>query len=676
PVLGSECLDKSAKSPLDSSNSSRSSLTTLYSGYVWLYVPNIPEASALDNTTGVNGTKSNISISKASGRYVKCFAAINDKGQFQWVEVKKTQGEGQEEGGRVTTAAAYMNKTGRRSSSRPSYAIQLSSSPCPSATSGTVIAPEQFSAGHGEAIEVITEPEATVSSQGGGDTGSRIVQASMAHKLRLYFFCIKISPASLAEVMSELSAASSDAPSLKPTPNKEAAMSRAQSTPKTRSPLAGIVLPPRTTSLPSARAANESAAVASTVANDAPVAVPISTSRFRSETEPAKPYSLQNSQKFPTWPSMSPLHSDKSRNSRMMRMSRTVSSTSISSTTSTACAPVQESSSKTPGMISFERERTMSAPPGSYRASQLCRPGFATLGRHDSICSTRSMLQHTTYIRSNSVLTASPAVMASHRALTGGAKLANKEGPIRTLPNSSSAPSLTTCAAASASSPPPALDPELKSNVLTLAQDLQKVMLSQHSSISSKSSGEQGDRPVSVQSTASLCLSRPKLSLSETMAVKRASLQESTASTLRSLQHKPSLGNISDVVEECEQEDKAEEQKQRQVLKLMCPFLEQSEHVDAQGRTYVTLKGYTETEEGWKSLQSALERFIDGPINDQRSALPPVDTLIPSYNSPPVPEMRQSERAQNFWNAKAKLSEAAYVASLLVSSPATAPSTT
>lgn len=243
-------------------------------------------------------------------------------------------------------------------------------------------------------------------------------------------------------------------------------------------------------------------------------------------------------------------------------------------------------------------------------ASQLCRPGFATLGRHGSICSTRSMLQHTTYIRSNSVLTASPAVMASHRALTGGAKLANKEGPFRTLPNSSSAPSLTTCAAALASSLPPALDPELKSSVLTLAQDLQKVMLNRKSSISSKYSGEQGDRSISTQSTASSCLSRPKLSLSETMAVKRASLQESTGSTFQSLQHKRSLGNISDVVEECEQEDKAEEQKQREVLKLMCPFLEQSEHVDAQGRTYVTLKGYTETEEGWKSLQSALERFI------------------------------------------------------------------
>ena len=223
------------------------------------------------------------------------------------------------------------------------------------------------------------------------------------------------------------------------------------------------------------------------------------------------------------------------------------------------------------------------------------------------------MLQHTTYIRSNSVLTASPAVMASHRALTGGAKLASKDGPFRTLPNSSSAPSLITCAAALASSPP-ALEPELKSNVLTLAQDLQKAMLSCQSSISSNSSGEQVDQPVSIQSTASSCLSRPKLSLSETMAVKRASLQDSTASTFQSLQHKPSLGNISDVVEECEQEDKAEEQKQRQVLKLMCPFLEQSEHVDAQGRTYVTLKGYTETEEGWKSLHSALEHFIDKPL--------------------------------------------------------------
>lgn len=64
----------------------------------------------------------------------------------------------------------------------------------------------------------------------------------------------------------------------------------------------------------------------------------------------------------------------------------------------------------------------------------------------------------------------------------------------------------------------------------------------------------------------------------------------------------------------------------------------------------------------------------DGPIIDQRSALPPEDTLIPSYNSPPIPEMRQSERAQNFWNAKAKLNEAAYGASLLVA-PSAAPTT-
>ncbi|KAG0027865.1 hypothetical protein BGZ81_005237 [Podila clonocystis] len=679
PTLGSECLDKPAKSLLDSTNSSRSSLTPLYSGYVWLYIPNIPEAITHDDSTGANGTKSNICITKASGRYVKCFAAINDKGQFQWVEVKKAQGEtGQDDGGRVTTAAAYMNKTGRRSSSRPSYAIQLSSS-SPSTISGST-AEEKYSANNGEAIEVITQPETSVvSSRDVAESGSRVVQASMAHKLRLYFFCIKISPASLAEVMSELSVASTDGPALKPTPSKEAPLSRAQSTPKTRSPLAGIILPPRTTSLPSARTANDSkvAPVVTTAVVDTPTAEdPLSIPRIRAETAPAHPNCLQNSQKFPTWPSMSPLHSDKSRNSRMMKMSRTVSSTSINSTTSTACAAAQESTSKQTVAIAFERERTVSAPPGSYRASQLCRPGFATLGRHDSICSTRSMLQHTTYIRSNSVLTASPAVMASHRALTG-AKMNSKEGNFRVLPNSSSAPSLTTSAALASSTavnstPAPALE-DLKSNVLTLAQDLQKAMLTRQNSISSKSSSssgtrqsvQSGERPVSIQSTSSC--TRPKLSLSETMAVKRASLQESTAATFQSLQHKPSLGNISDVMEECENEEHhAEEQKQRQVLKLMCPFLEQSEHVDAQGRTYVTLKGYTETEEGWKSLHSALERFIDGPIIDQRSALPPEDTLIPSYNSPPIPEMRQSERAQNFWNAKAKLSEAAYVTSLTV----------
>lgn len=624
PVLGSECLDKSSKSLLDSTNSSRSSLTPLYSGYVWLYIPNIPEACAHEDSTGASGAKSNICITKASGRYVKCFAAINDKGQFQWVEVKKTQGEtGQDEGGRITTAAAYMNKTGRRSSSRPSYAIQLSSS-TPSTISGSTAA-EKFSGNHSEAIEVITEPETTViSSRDGAESGSRLVQASMAHKLRLYFFCIKISPASLAEVMSELSVAPADPPSVKPAAAKEAPPSRAPAAPKTRSPLAGVVLPPRTTSLPSARAANDSEVVpiAITAAVDTlTVEEPVSAPRVRAETAPAHPNSLQNSQRFPTWPSMSPLHSDKSRNSRMMKMSRTVSSTSITSTTSVACAAVQESASKQPATI-FERERTVSAPPGSYRASQLCRPGFATLGRHDSICSTRSMLQHTTYIRSNSVLAASPAVMASHRALTG-AKMANKEGTLRVLANSSSAPSLTASAALEAS---PAMDAtlapalsDLKSNVLNLAQDLQKAMLTRQTSISSKSSTCSGarqsiqsgehDRPVSIQSTSSC--TRPKLSLSETMAVKRASLQESTAATFQSLKHKPSLGNISDVVEECENEDnKAEEQKHRQMLKFMCPFLEQSEHVDAHGRTYVTLKGYTETEEGWKSLHSALERFI------------------------------------------------------------------
>jgi hypothetical protein len=46
-----------------------------------------------------------------------------------------------------------------------------------------------------------------------------------------------------------------------------------------------------------------------------------------------------------------------------------------------------------------------------------------------------------------------------------------------------------------------------------------------------------------------------------------------------------------------------------QSVNAACPFLELSE-TDASGEAYVMLKGYTETEEGWLALQTALERFI------------------------------------------------------------------
>ncbi|KAG0344125.1 hypothetical protein BG004_004712, partial [Podila humilis] len=805
PILGSECLlDRPLKNiNLESSNSSRSSLTPLYSGYIWLYIPNIPEANNVrdDSAEEVNGTKGNICISKASGRYVKCFAAINDKGQFQWVEVKKQQASnsdntmGQDD--RASAAAGlYANKTGRRSSSRPSYAIQLTSSP-PSTGSAshklpTVPAVNSSNADNEKAFEVIDGCDDTVvaSSHKQYETAesgtTRLVQASMAHKLRLHFFCIKISPASLAEVMSEISAASTTTmtattmptettqPSFKLMTSKEIPLNRTKSTPTTTAATTAtkavpftVLPPPRTTSLPpsaTGRTASIAAVAVTPVLGDPAIVEDQKIEdltlkpRVRSDTAPATPCVVQGSvddtTNIPTWPSMSPLHSEKSRNSRMMRLSRTVSANSIISSPQQIIADTQgRTGNNNPNMhssmISFERERTMSAPPGSYyRASQLCRPSFSSLGRHDSMCSTRSALQTINCVRSSSVLKSSAAVMASHRALTAGrtsttpATLLNynnrhgNEAKQRRMmmSGSCSAPSLTSPAGAAlilesrdVVSPLPPLLPEIKSNVLTLAADLQKAMLTRKQSISSKCSmsssssaasltaGRRPDlsspdggtavaaeaalrsvgRPMSTQSSSSNGSSkaaRPKMTLPETMAYKRASLQQGSAATVpttvsasqQELSTKSSLGNIGSVVEECEHEEEAEndaedgkqlehqkqqqrrqqQQQQRQTLKLMCPFLEQSEGVDAQGRTFVTLKGYTETEDGWKSLQSALERFINGPISDHRSALPPEDTLIPSYNSPPIPEVRQSERAQNFWNAKAKLSEAAFMASM------------
>ncbi|KAF9408454.1 hypothetical protein BGZ94_002306 [Podila epigama] len=801
PSHSVDCHDKLTKGGHDSSLSgSRSSLTPLYSGYIWLYIPNIPEAPVQDGSTV--GSRGNICITKASGRYVKCYATINDKGQLQWVEVKKQQGlneTGTREGGK--------NKTGRRSSSRPSYAVQLTSQPrrpsvsiegAPTSRPLDIPTPQ-----HGDTIEVLSSPEPnlleTSNSQQGAESGTRTVQASMAHKLRLYFFCIKISPASLAEVMSEMTTAAAGTASLKSMPSKEWLL------PPTKTnncglngsigPLTAIVPPPRTTSLPFVTATTATGMTAPVkdrgMDSSPPKGFPevadsllsrneeqgSKNPRARSDTMPEHRFSLLNSRKFPTWPSMSPLHSEKSRSSRMMKMGRNASTSSFSSATSTAyCTasaskPLQSTSLDIPRprqqelhppphistVTSFERERTVSAPPGSYRASQLGRHGLSmALGRHDSISSSRTILQqHSAYSRSGALSPVPAAIMASHRALTGAKNSVSKDGTARVLSTSISAPSLAKSSSSSPSSSPssPLLaipspfsclddvatqqeEPPLleSSTVVSLAQDLQKAMLTRQrstcsrssdstsatssntSSSSSSSSTAQNNallpnRDVKVtvheslgtaHSTLSTSLAspsifshresqQPKLTLSETMAIKRASLQSSSSFLQhQQLEHKASLTSISNVQEEEEEEEEDEEeeeeeqgqdarskvllsegchgkdlQQQRQVLKLMCPFLEQSEQVDAQGRTFVTLKGYIETEEAWKNLQNALERFIDGPISDQRSALPPEDTLIPSYNSPPIPEIRQSERAQNFWNAKQKLTEAAFMASML-----------
>lgn len=176
PVLGTEYLDN-ASQVLLATSSARSSTAPLYSGYIWLYVP--PNSKA----TGTNHSNS----TDESGRYIKCFAAINDHGHFQWVEVKKqtdleTEQESKSEAGVGPTAP-----------SRSSYGIQLK----PKKDTNQRLPPPPPS-----------EPSENDGENPVSRPSSRIVHATMAHKLRLFFFCIRIPQEALAQVMLEMASES------------------------------------------------------------------------------------------------------------------------------------------------------------------------------------------------------------------------------------------------------------------------------------------------------------------------------------------------------------------------------------------------------------------------------------------------------------------------------------
>ncbi|KAF9092965.1 hypothetical protein BGX29_010162, partial [Mortierella sp. GBA35] len=189
PVLGTEYLDN-ASEVLLATSSARSSTAPVYSGYIWLYIPQAAESQekvargpqTVVSSDSPGSPKSQRSgSSKATGRYVKCFAAINDQGHFQWVEVKKQNDLGQEQDAKADI----------KSSSRSSYGIQL--------------APSQRnteSPSHRHTEDVSGSPGMpSLNNAGTAKKGAEIIQASMIHKLRLYFFCVKISPSALKEVL-------------------------------------------------------------------------------------------------------------------------------------------------------------------------------------------------------------------------------------------------------------------------------------------------------------------------------------------------------------------------------------------------------------------------------------------------------------------------------------------
>ncbi|KAF9986650.1 hypothetical protein BGZ65_006753 [Modicella reniformis] len=235
----------------------------------------------------------------------------------------------------------------------------------------------------------------------------------------------------------------------------------------------------------------------------------------------------------------------------------------------------------------------------------------------------------------------------------------------------------------------------IPSNVLALAQDLQKVMQKNGSQPSGQDQ-QTHEIPGHNKNRAS---SNNKLTLQELTAKKRVSVQRLQDDANIAATRLKLIGGLKALDEENETEETRSgsvglrsnkgsrigdgdnndddnvgsvqrsriggerEDVMESTLKMLlqqCPFLEECETGrDSAGRKFVTLKGYTETDDGWKKLQSAFEQFLGGPLKDQRSALPPEDTLIPSYHSPRLPEVRLSEKALKFLRAKDRVTTAA-----------------
>ncbi|KAF9091055.1 hypothetical protein BGX29_011140 [Mortierella sp. GBA35] len=648
----------------------KSAGTVLYSGYIWLYIPNGGVPSRRDDqgsldilqdsrrvlmappmsrtssmssvpTTTLGGRAANICISKASGRYVKCFAVINDKGQFQWTEVKKQEdvdGQSQDD---------YQSES---QAAHPTFGFPLTSSRTQGeGTGGT--------GGTGSSSD--EDIGLNSSSSALGTKAERTVQASMAHKLRLFFFCIRISTSSAGDIKVEMLESPSSVP-------------RPVSTPPGSSPARTQKSPLRETNCLSDQPRTRMAS--------SPLP-PVPAGGFPTKTHARSGSMAPSFGRFdllnqPVWPSMSPLH-ERTLPPTPAPTLPLVEKVIISKTISTPPpAATQASLTKnlflrTPSL--FVENRTRSAPPGSIF------PTAASLSRFSSYSG----------LLRNVILAASAEItpeQVRHKHCPYS-QTGTPEGTMVMTPES--VPSSI------------AMSPPSTSNVLSLAEELQKALQRRQE----PSDGCGDNNRESLNPLGSPLLSPPtrqitKPTLSEITSKKRASIQQQQESLNIALNVERSrlklIGVLNTLEEGCEIEEVAnsssmqakakarEEERMKQEkasrtaaaaamlrMLLQCPFLEQSETKDTEGRTFLSLKGYTETETGWKALQSTLERFLDGPIKDQRSALPPEDTLIPSYHAPKVPEMRLSEKAQNFLKAKDRVAAAAVAAAAAAAAAAT-----
>lgn len=535
PVLGTEYLDN-ASQVLLATSSARSSTAPVYSGYVWLYIPQATDPRDKDSgdcqpiinadspsrpITGSPMSQSS-SSSKASGRYVKCFAAINDQGHFQWVEVKKQNDLGQEQDVKADIKGA----------SRSSYGIQLVP---PQYTESPT---RRYEAGAPEGAE-IAPPNSAESVKKSKD----LIQASMSNKLRLFFFCIKISPSALKEVLISIVPEN-------PSP--------------TASPAAAFLEPIPTIAYASSGAAK--------VANKVRHRLSSSLSTLTTSAKPPLPNVKSQSHsgsiskgKNATWPTIVPLidkdgsllHPSVAPGSSSHRsMSHMVSSSSLKSTlTGITTVPPPNSSAWHPSKDGDGQMVQSPASPGSL----------------------------------------------------------DPESPSSSTSSSS--------------------------NVLSLAQGLQKAVRLTRSHSGSDAllgvghSGHIGDAfgSRSAGSSPNGSNTRPKMTLSEVMAAKQVSIPDSAATLEQSklLQQQIDLHQCQQSVDErCarsmapnhyhqplqEAVNLESSRPTSEAIRATCPFLElnkdSDDDMESDQQPMITLKGYTETEEGWKILQWALEKFL------------------------------------------------------------------
>ncbi|KAG0209063.1 hypothetical protein BGX28_000163 [Mortierella sp. GBA30] len=606
PVLGTECLDN-ASQVLLATSSARSSMALCYSGYIWLYVPNVCNETKPAETVGRSDveepddlTGAGCPTKKASGRYVKCFAVVNDQGQLHWVEVKKQNENEQELRGEHR---AFM---------RSSYALHLRSL--------TLNQKENNSVQDTLVDKRSSLQQPTIESSSSVPTSSSSIQVSMVHKLRLFFFRIKIPSSALHDAFLNMSEIRP------PSPPTDINNSTCNSTD-------GHTIGTGYSSGGSATGATAKA---------------ISTA---SKVRHRLSSSLSTLAALPPLPSM-----------RSQSVSGSIAKSGKSSTTwpSLTMLHDKESTAHPPALL---QDRAMTAPASTGSTRTMSNRGSTT-----SLKSSLSAIQTTALKPSSSTLLLErDGQQQQHCQL--------ELSPTSTEALSPSSPCSATSFSSSASS----------TNVLFLAQNLQKaVMLSRENSATDSNNGhgigsKTGSSKSSCNSGYSSCANTPpsskatrplsKMILSEAMVVNQMEIPECAETMGESkiqLRQEQERLELQIRIQRAEERARIEDQQQQQQQKhdaSQCPFLELIKDPSNPEKSFVTLRGYTETEDGWRFLQMALERFLDAPIKDHMSALPPEDTLIPSYHS--VPEVQLSEKAQQYLSAKASLiDEANFAASM------------